>query len=180
MFFSILYKRTERFLHSFPFFIKERNLFCVLFRSLLKNGMLFAFFSILYKRIRRSLRSFTFFIKERNVVSHFVGVPSQVIQKLQISQKKVRKCKFLLVIEKNCVTFFAKERCILCILLRSLQKNVAFFAFFYALCKRTLRSLRSFPFFRKECCILCVLFRSFGFHKSPKTQKKNRKERCVL
>ena len=29
----------------------------------------------------------------------------------------------------HCFTFFAKERCILCVLLRSLQKNVAFFAF---------------------------------------------------
>ena len=46
--------------------------------------------------------------------------------------------------------FFEKECCILCILLHSLQKNVAFFAFFYVLCKRMLHSLRSFPFFRKE------------------------------
>ena len=60
-------------------------------------------------------------------------------------------------------TFFAKECCVLCVLLRSLQKNVAFFAFFYVLCKRMLRSLRS-----------------FGSHKSPKTRKKNVKERCVL
>ena len=34
-------------------------------------------------------------------------------------------------------TFFAKEQNILCILLRSLQKNVAFFVFFYVLKKRT-------------------------------------------
>ena len=33
-FFSILYKRMQRSLCSFPFFIKERNVFCVLFRSL--------------------------------------------------------------------------------------------------------------------------------------------------
>ena len=71
---------------------------------------------------------------------------------------------------------FAKERCILCVLFRSLQNDVVFFAFFSILCKRTLRSLYSFPFFRKErkrteC--------SFGSHKSPKTQKKNRKERNV-
>ena len=31
---SILFKRTERSLRSFPFFIKERNDLCVLFRSL--------------------------------------------------------------------------------------------------------------------------------------------------
>ena len=38
-----------------------------------------------------------------------------------------------------------------------LQKNVAFFAFFYVLCKRM---LHSFTFFAKECCVLCVLLRS--------------------
>ena len=32
--FSILYKRMERSLRSFPFFIKERNHLCVLFCSL--------------------------------------------------------------------------------------------------------------------------------------------------
>ena len=55
---------------------------------------------------------------------------------------------------------FAKECCVLCVLLRSLQKNVAFFAFFYVLKKR--------------------MHRSFGSHKSPKTRKKNVKEHCVL
>ena len=65
-------------------------------------------------------------------------------------------------------TFFAKERCVLCVLLRSLQKNVVFFAFFYVLKKR---------FLRKE---LKRMHRPFEFHKSPKTQKKNAKERCVL
>ena len=33
-FFSVLYKRMERSLRSFPFFIKEQNVFCVLLRSL--------------------------------------------------------------------------------------------------------------------------------------------------
>ena len=33
-FFSVLYKRTDRSLRSFLFFIKERNDLCVLFRSL--------------------------------------------------------------------------------------------------------------------------------------------------
>ena len=49
-------------------------------------------------------------------------------------------------------TFFAKECCVLCILLCSLQKNVAFFALFYVLKKRT--------------------HSSFGSHKSPKTREK--------
>jgi len=101
-------------------------------------------------------------------------------------------------------TFFWKERCILCVLLRSFEKKAAFFAFFYFLLKIMLRSLCSFMFFWNECCVLCVLLHSFeknaaffafftffwkerkrmqhvfGFHKSPKTPKKNAKERCVL
>ena len=63
---------------------------------------------------------------------------------------------FCVLLQKNetfsrSLTFFAKE---CCVLLCSLQKNVAFFAFFYVLCKRMLRSLRSFPFFRKERNVL--------------------------
>ena len=58
------------------------------------------------------------------------------------------------------------------ILLRSLQKNEMFPAFFYVLCKRTLRSLRSFTFLRKECK---RTHRSFGSHKSQKTCKKEHK-----
>ena len=60
-------------------------------------------------------------------------------------------------------TFLAKEPCVLCVLLHSLQKNV--------------RSLRSFMFLRKEPKIMHC---SFGSHKSPKTWKKNVKECCVL
>ena len=80
---------------------------------------------------------------------------------------------FCILLQKNetfshSFMFFAKERNILCILLRSLQKNV---------CKRTLHSLRSFMFFRKEWK---RTHRSFGSHKLPKTWKKNVKELCVL
>ena len=79
--------------------------------------------------------------------------------------------------------FFAKERNILWVLLCSLQKNVAFSAFFYILNKRmqknnafrtqhkilalfyvfykiTQRSLHSFTFFIKVRGILCVLLHS--------------------
>ena len=94
-----------------PFFSKEHNIL--------------PFFCVLFKRTKRYLRSFPFFIKECSVL-----------------------CLFFL--------FFIIECSILCVLLRSLQKNVAFFAFFY------------------------VLKRSFGSHKSTKTWKKNVKERCVL
>ena len=67
-------------------------------------------------------------------------------------------------------TFFAIEWNILCVLLSSLQKNVAFFAFFYVLCV-LFRSLEE-NVKSTEC--------SYGFHKSPNTQKKNGKECCVL
>ena len=63
----------------------------------------------------------------------------------------------------ECSAFFCKRTKCSRVLLRSLQKNVAFFAFFSVLCKRTLHSLRS-----------------FGSHKSPKTREKNGKERNVL
>ena len=48
---------------------------------------------------------------------------------------------FCFLLQKNetfscSFTFFAKECCILCVLLRSLQKNIAFCAFFYILKKR--------------------------------------------
>ena len=80
-------------------------------------------------------------------------------------EKTQRSAFFCILLQKNetflrSFTLFAKERNVLCVLLRSLQKNVAFSAFLYILKKRT--------------------HRSFGSHKSPKTQKKNVKECCVL
>ena len=69
--------------------------------------------------------------------------------------------------------FFCKRTKRSRVLLRSLQKNVAFFGFFSVLCKS---SLRSFPFFRKD---RKRTEHSFGSHKSPKAQKKNGKGRNV-
>ena len=45
---SVLFKRTERSLSSFPFLIKEWNDLCVLFRFYKKNRTIFVFFSDLY------------------------------------------------------------------------------------------------------------------------------------
>ena len=62
------FQKNAKFLHSFAFFWKERNVlsfFCVLYK---KNEMFSAFFCVLYKRTLRSLRSFTFFKKERSVL----------------------------------------------------------------------------------------------------------------
>ena len=50
--------------------------------------------------------------------------------------------------ERNVLAFFCKRTECSLVLFRILQKNVAIFAFFSVLCKRTFGSLRSFPFFR--------------------------------
>ena len=50
---------------------------------------------------------------------------------------------YILKKERNVLRSFAKERNVL--------------AFFYVLCKRTLRSLHSFTFFAKVHCVLCIL-----------------------
>ena len=52
-----------------------------------------------------------------------------------------RSAFFCVLLQKNemfshSFTFFAKEQNVLCVLLHSLQKNVAFFAFLYVLKKR--------------------------------------------
>ena len=67
--------------------------------------------------------------------------------------------------------YIEKKNAMFCILL---HKNETFSAFFYVLCKRTLRSLRSFMFLRKE---RKRTYRTFGSHKLPKTRKKGR---CML
>ena len=59
-----------------------------------------------------------------------------------------------------------KER----IVLGSFAKERNILAFFYALCKRT---LRSFTFFAKECCILCVLLGLIRCQKLEKRTEKN-------
>ena len=120
-FFSILYKRI--------------NVFRILFHSLEKNRTFFAFFSVLYKITERSLNSCTFFIKECGILFGFIS-----------------RTKIVNLVKKRtkCSAFFCKKMKRSRILLLSLQKNVACFAFFYVLCKRMLHSLRYFPFFRKD------------------------------
>ena len=168
-----------RSLHSFKFFIKERWFLCVLLRSLWENVAFFAIFYILYKRTQHSFRSFWFHknnIKEwciLKVVLFAIYIYISIYIYIYIYWKKERGL-CMRSHQKNatfCVLLpsFAKEHCILWVLLRSLQKNIALFAFFYLLCKRTLCSLHSFTFLRKECK---RTHRSFGLHKSPKTQKR--------
>ena len=43
------------------------------------------------------------------------------------------RCVFFKFFASMAFTFFAKERCVLCILLCSFEKNAAYFAFFYVL-----------------------------------------------
>ena len=61
-----------------------------------------------------------------------------------------------------------------CVLLRSLQKNETFSAFFYVLCKRTLHSLRSFTLLRKECKRMHCFFGSKRVAKKSKKENKRR------
>ena len=74
----------------------------------------------------------------------------------------------------QCSAFFCKRMKHSRVLLRSLHKNVAFFAFFYVLCKRVLHSLRSFPFFRKE---RERTERSFGSHTVSRQKLEKRTEK---
>ena len=66
--------------------------------------------------------------------------------------------------------FFCKRTKRTHVLLRSLQKNKTFSAFFDVLCQKMLHSLHSFTFLRKE---RKRTHRSFGSHNLPKTRKKN-------
>ena len=69
--------------------------------------------------------------------------------------------------------FFCKRTKRSRVLLRSLQKNVAFFAFFYFFCKRMLRSLRSFLFFRKNGKERNILLGVISRQKLEKRMEKN-------
>ena len=66
-----------------------------------------------------------------------------------------------------------KER----IILHSFAKERNVLAFFYVLCKKTLRSLRSFAFFAKERCALCGKERSIllGLISRQKLDKRTEK-----
>ena len=70
--------------------------------------------------------------------------------------------------------FFCKRTKCSCVLLRSLQKNVAFFAFFYVLCKRMLRSLHSFPKNGKDWNVL------LGFISRQKLEKRTEKNKTFF
>ena len=140
--FCVLYKRTLHFLRSFTFFIKECCILCVL------------------------LRSFTFFIKERctlfGFISHtkvtnlskkecntknffsiyytYISIFIYIYLYIYILKKRTRVGHAFFPKERNILAFFcvlAKECCVFCVLLCSLEKNAVFFAFFCVLKKRT-------------------------------------------
>ena len=141
--------------------------------------------------MRRSLRSFTFFIKECKRTLHSFWFHKSYKNCKSRKKKNVKECSVLFIWLKKNLTFIfqyiffniylyisifisiyiyiylniciEKRNATFCVLL---QKNETFW-----------RCLRSFPFLRKE---RKRTHRSFGFHKLPKTQKKNAKECCVL
>ena len=127
MFFSVLYKTTERSLRSFPCFIKEHcSLYGFISHTKIAN---------LAKKNNVEERRVLFIHKvkkERNVLFSiyiYMYISIYIYLYLYISIYLLKK-------EWNVLHSFAKEQ------------NV--FTIFYVLCKRTLRSLRSFPLFRKE------------------------------
>ena len=85
-----------------------------------------------------------------------------------------KNATFWVLLQKN-VAFFAFFYILCKRTFRSLPsftlfaKNVAFFAFFYFLCKRTLHSLRSYTFLRKERIVL------LGFISRKKLEKRMQK-----
>ena len=124
------------------------------------------------------MRSFTFFIKEHKRTLHSFWFHKSYKNCKSRKKKNVKECSVLFIRLKKNLTFFFQNIFIyiylyiyisiyICIYIFKkrtrvghgffcvlLQKNVAFFAFFYALCKRMLHSLRSFTFFPKERCML--------------------------
>ena len=62
------------------------------------------------------------------------------------------------------------------------SKECNILMFFYVLCKRMQRSLRSFTFFVKECSVLCILLRSLKkkMRRSLRSFKFFIKEHCTL
>ena len=87
------------------------------------------------KKRKRTQRSFYKVKKEHSVLFQYIFI---YILYIYI---------YILKKERNVLRSFAKERNVL--------------AFFYILCKRMFRSLRSFTFFAKEWDILYILFCSF-------------------
>ena len=152
MFFPNLYKRTEQSLRSFTFFIKEQNfLFGLISHTKIAN---------LAKKERKE-RSVLFIRLKKNVPFFFQSLFIYIYLYIYLYiyfyisiyiLKKEQNILRSFAKEQNILaffTFFAKEPCILCvrlrslqkniaslrlcILFRSLQKNVAFFAFFSVL-----------------------------------------------
>ena len=138
-------------MRSFPLFIKERNiLFGFISHTKIAN--------LAKKECKRTQRSFYKVKKESSILISiyiyiFISIYIYIYIYLYISIYIYWRKK------RNILTFFCKRTKRSHILLHSLQKNVAFFAFFSILCRRTLHSLRS-----------------FGSHKSLKPRKKNGKE----
>ena len=139
----------RRSLHSFTFFIKERKRTLrsfwfhksykncnsrkkknikecsVLFIRLKKSfNVLFSIYIYIYMYLYIFIYIYIYILKkERNVLRSFA-------KERKILAVFYVLCKRMLHSLRSFM-FFAKECCVLCVLLRSLQKNIAFFAFFW-------------------------------------------------
>ena len=171
-FFYVLYKRTRRSLRSFTFFIKERKrMLCSFwFHKSYKNDWISQ--KREHKRIKVKkelnvlfcniyLYIYIIYIYLYISICIYISVYIYIYLYIYIEEKK---CNIL-----HSFGFFCKRTKHFCVLLRSLQKNVAFFS---VLCKRTLRSMRSFPFFRKERKERNVLLGLISRQNSKKERKR--------
>ena len=121
-FISVQYKRTFRSLRSFPFSAKERFVFYVHFRSVLKNVSFSTFISVQCKRTFRSLRSFLFCRKNVQFILVRLGPKNdqnKAFLGVKSGSKRAKKIENQTKRSKN-------ERNVH---FRSLQMNVAFSTF---------------------------------------------------
>ena len=154
----VLYKRTRHSLGSFTIFINERESTLHSFwlhksyknyKSHIKKNVKERI--ILFIRLKKNL---TFFFQYISIYiyiyiylykSIYIYIYIYIylyifiyLQYIHIYTEKKNKGSFAFFCKRtlrslHSFTFFAKECCVLCVLLRSLQKNVVFFAFFCVL-----------------------------------------------
>ena len=111
-FFSVLYKRTERFLRSFPFFIKERN---ILFGFISHTNIA----NLAKKNVKRTESSVRFSIYIHIYMSIYIFIYLYIYLYISI---------YILKIRTQHSAFFCRRTKRSRVLLRSLQNNIAFFS----------------------------------------------------
>ena len=131
-------------LHSFTFFIKERGILCIhfgfishsKFTNLAKKRMVRSFLGL--QRTESSFLQYVFIYIYINLyisILIYTSVYLYIYLYIYI-EKKIEGWACVLFKRTQHSAFFCKRMKRSHVLLRSLQKNIAFFAFFYVLKKR--------------------------------------------